>query len=81
MRDEDNARSWIAGRPEAYCNTSDPDILGRVLNNYDRETADFYRWEVNYRKMNLQLLYIAVRVSILAASCRSSRSAAVVQDA
>lgn len=56
LRDEDNARSWIAGRPEAYCNTSDPDILGRVLNNYDRETADFYRWEVNYRQDELAAL-------------------------
>ena len=33
-----------------FCNTSDRDILGQVLNNYDQETADFYRWTVEYSR-------------------------------
>ncbi len=45
---EDAARRWILGSPEAYCNTSDAGILRQVLNDYDRETADFYRWQVSY---------------------------------
>lgn len=45
---EDNAREWILSAPEAYCNTHDAEILGQVLNNYDQETADFYRWTVTY---------------------------------
>ena len=29
---------------ECFCNTSDTQILGQVLNNYDQETIDFYEW-------------------------------------
>ena len=31
-----------------YCNTNDAQVLDSVLNNYDRETNDFYRWEITY---------------------------------
>ena len=31
-----------------YCNTKDARVLSQVLNNYDRETQDFYRWTVRY---------------------------------
>ena len=34
--------------PEAHCNTADAEILSQVLNNYDQETTDFYRWTVTY---------------------------------
>jgi SpoIID/LytB domain protein len=30
---------------ECFCNTTDRTVLGQVLNNYDQETVDFYRWE------------------------------------
>ncbi|MBD5229641.1 MAG: SpoIID/LytB domain-containing protein [Bacteroidales bacterium] len=43
---EAGARQWITSRPESFCNTSDPALLGKVLNNFDRTTTDFYRWEV-----------------------------------
>ena len=33
-----------------FCNTGDRNILGQVLNNYDQETADFYRWTVEYSR-------------------------------
>ncbi|MCM1066589.1 MAG: SpoIID/LytB domain-containing protein [Muribaculaceae bacterium] len=56
LRIEDNARKWILSSPEAFCNTSDPEILGQVLNNYDRETADFYRWTVRYTQAELSAL-------------------------
>lgn len=45
---EANAREWILGRPDAYCSDVDESILAQVLNNYDRETVDFYRWIVDY---------------------------------
>lgn len=45
---EANAREWIEGRPDAFCNTTDNGILAQILNNYDRETTDFYRWRVEY---------------------------------
>lgn len=53
LRDESAARGWIESSPEAFCNTSDTRILAQVLNNYDRETADFYRWEVEYSREEL----------------------------
>lgn len=45
---ETNAEEWILTRPEAFCNTQDKKILNQVLNNYDQETTDFYRWRVIY---------------------------------
>jgi len=45
---EENAGKWISGKPEAFCNTSDKIVLSQVLNNYDQETNDFYRWKVIY---------------------------------
>ncbi len=48
LRCEENARRWILSSPEAFCNTSDSRILSQVLNNFDRETRNFYRWKVEY---------------------------------
>lgn len=45
---EDEAEKWIRNAPAAYCNTKDKHILNQVLNNYDQETTDFYRWKVSY---------------------------------
>ena len=45
---EENAREWILNAPEAFCNTHDARILSQVLNSYDQETTDFYRWKVEY---------------------------------
>ncbi len=53
---EENAREWILNAPEAYCNTNDKKILSQVLNNYDQETTDFYRWKVEYTQEELSKL-------------------------
>jgi len=45
---EVNAEKWIRESPAAFCNTKDKKILSQVLNNYDQETTDFYRWRVMY---------------------------------
>jgi SpoIID/LytB domain protein len=50
---EANAENWIRKNPEAFCNTNDKKVLGQVLNNYDQETTDFYRWEVEYSQAEL----------------------------
>lgn len=53
---EENAREWILSAPEAFCNTSDREILSQVLNGYDQETTDFYRWVVEYGREELSEL-------------------------
>ncbi len=51
--DEQAARQWICSSPDAFCNTTDKEILSQVLNNYDQETTRFYRWKVTYRQSEL----------------------------
>ncbi len=53
---EENAERWIRTSPEAFCNTKDERILSQVLNNYDQETTDFYRWTVEYTQEELSKL-------------------------
>ncbi len=50
---EEGAAQWILSRPEAFCNTSDTDLLGMVLNNFDQSTSDFYRWSVTVSSTEL----------------------------
>ena len=45
---EENAEKWIRTSPESFCNTSDAKVLSEVLNDYDQETADFYRWHAKH---------------------------------
>lgn len=54
---EDEDKPYLQALPDApghdagadcFCNTRDKDILGQVLNDYDQETVDFYRWKVEY---------------------------------
>ena len=45
---EANAEEWIRTSPDSFCNTTDKNILSQVLNDYDQETTDFYRWRVDY---------------------------------
>ncbi|MDE5858292.1 MAG: SpoIID/LytB domain-containing protein [Muribaculaceae bacterium] len=53
---EENAREWILGQPDAFCNTHDKKVLSQVLNNYDQETTDFYRWKIEYDGKELSAL-------------------------
>ena len=53
---EEGAREWIMSSPEAFCNTNDKKILSQVLNDYDQETIDFYRWKVVYSQEELTAL-------------------------
>ena len=56
LTDEATAEKWIRSNPEAFCNTQDKKILSQVLNDYDQETADFYRWKVSYTQEQLRQL-------------------------
>lgn len=53
---EVNADRWIRSSPESFCNTRDAKVLSQVLNNYDQETSDFYRWRVEYTQQQVQQL-------------------------
>lgn len=53
---EEEADLWIRTSGEALCNTDDKKILSQVLNNYDQETIDFYRWKVEYTQKELSEL-------------------------
>ncbi len=50
---EEQAAAWIASEPAAFCHTTDHALLATILNNYDQETTDFYRWEVHYAQTEL----------------------------
>jgi len=56
LTDNLNAEHWIRKSPAAFCNTTDKKILAQVLNNYDQETTDFYRWKVEYSQTELSEL-------------------------
>ena len=56
LRVEANAEDWIRGEYDSFCNTHDKEILSQVLNNYDQETTDFYRWTVEYTTEQLSEL-------------------------
>lgn len=53
---EEGAREWIENVPSSYCSTDDQKVLSQILNGYDRETNDFYRWKVEYSQDELSAL-------------------------
>ncbi len=57
---EENVEKWITGEiPQAeksFCNTSDAAALSQVLNDYDMETRDFFRWQARYTRGELSAL-------------------------
>ena len=50
---EEEAEHWIRKAPKSFCDTHDKKILSQILNNYDQETTDFYRWKVRYTQEEL----------------------------
>jgi len=53
LTQEEKAETWIRTSPPAFCNTTDHKVLSQVLNDYDQETTDFYRWKVSYSQAEL----------------------------
>ena len=56
LTDEAVARQWILSSPDAFCNTTDQKVLSQVLNDFDQETTDFYRWSQTYSQAEVKLL-------------------------
>ncbi|MDO5446645.1 MAG: DUF4922 domain-containing protein [Prevotellaceae bacterium] len=56
LTNEADAEKWIRSNPESFCNTNDEKVLAQVLNDYDQETTDFYRWKVEYTQEELSEL-------------------------
>jgi SpoIID/LytB domain protein len=50
---EDTPKPYLLSVSCPYCNTHDRHILSQVLNDYDQETPDFYRWTVKYTQQEL----------------------------
>ena len=53
LTQEKEAQHWIRKAPQSFCDTHDAKILSQILNNYDQETTDFYRWHVRYSQQEL----------------------------
>ncbi|WP_144155049.1 DUF4922 domain-containing protein [Segatella copri] len=56
LTNEEEAEKWIRFNPPAFCNTQDKKILSEVLNDYDQETVNFYRWNETLSQEKLQQL-------------------------
>ena len=53
LTQEEEAERWIRTEPSAFCHTDDKKILSQILNNFDQETTQFYRWKVRYTQAEL----------------------------
>jgi SpoIID/LytB domain protein len=53
LTNEKAAEKWIRNAPPAFCNTQEKEVLSQVLNDYDQETKDFYRWSLTYQQADL----------------------------
>lgn len=56
LTNDATAAGWIESEPTAFCNTTDRRILSQVLNEYDIESTDFYRWTETYTQEEIQEL-------------------------
>lgn len=48
LAEEKGAAEWIGSHPDTFCSDPPREVLSTVLNDYDLETPDFYRWQVEY---------------------------------
>lgn len=53
LTQEEEAEKWIRSSPKAFCNTDNKHTISQILNHYDQETTNFYRWTVNYTQQEL----------------------------
>ncbi|MEG1579645.1 MAG: DUF4922 domain-containing protein [Bacteroidaceae bacterium] len=53
---EVEAEQWIRSAPTSFCNTTDKNVLSQVLNDYDQETTNFYRWKQHFSQQELAAL-------------------------
>ena len=51
---EADAEKWLKGRPQAFCDTTDKELLKNILPAFDQETPNFYRWQAIYTRKDLE---------------------------
>ena len=51
---ENEHHPYLESVEDPFCNTSDEQVLHQVLNDYDCETHDFYRWTVTITQADAQ---------------------------
>ena len=51
---EDKHLPYLESIEDPFCNTHDPKVIRQVLNDYDQETTDFYRWTVTLTQEEAQ---------------------------
>jgi stage II sporulation protein D len=56
IRTEAEAERWILSCPDVSCHTNDLALLQRILPASDRETSDFFRWQVSYPREELEAI-------------------------
>ena len=54
VQSEAQAEDWFTCRPHAFCNTTDKKLLSKILPAFDQETPDFYRWQVIYKRQDVE---------------------------
>jgi stage II sporulation protein D len=54
VRSETEAETWLHSEPDAFCNTTDKELLKKILPAFDQETPDFYRWRIVYKRQELE---------------------------
>jgi SpoIID/LytB domain protein len=56
LTNDECAEQWIKRNPQAFCNTDNKKILSSVLLNFDQDTVNFYRWNIEYTQDELSQL-------------------------
>jgi stage II sporulation protein D len=54
LSSEETVKNWLTKCPPAYCNTQDRELLNGILPSFDRETMNYYRWQVTYSREELE---------------------------
>ena len=49
-------KSYLSSISDPFCATTDREVLSQVLNDYDLETQNFYRWQVRFTQERLREL-------------------------
>lgn len=58
LSDDANAERWFLSSPPAFCNSTDPAVIRKILPDFDQETMDFYRWRLTIAQDELRSLLL-----------------------
>lgn len=57
LTNEEDAEKWIMTHPNSFCSSVNSSILSRILNGYDLETSNYYRWQIHYTTAQITDLF------------------------